>query len=338
MSATPAVLSTFRLGDVALRSGAALPGAELVYATYGRLNAAGDNCVLLPTYYTGTHRSYEPWIGPGRALDPERFFIVIPNMFGNGVSTSPSGGLGASFPEVSVHDNVVCQHRLLTEALGVRRIALVAGWSLGAVQSHYWAAAFPEMVEALLAVCGASRCWPMNRVFLEGARAALQADPVYAAGRYREPPVAGLRAFGRVYAGWAYSPAFFRDGLYRELGAADLDAFLAQWEAEHEAWDANDLLAMLRTWASADVGDLPGCGGDFRRALSRTTARAVLTPCDRDAYFTLEENAIEAACMPAAELLPLSSPYGHCAGAPGRFPAEAEFVERQLRRLLTHGA
>ncbi|MGE0237169.1 MAG: hypothetical protein AB7S59_00495, partial [Parvibaculaceae bacterium] len=131
-----------------------------------------------------------------------------------------------------------------------------------------------------------------------------------------------------------YSAAFFRDELYRQLGAKSLEAFLEAWEAEHEAWDANDLLAMLRTWLDADVGDVPGCSGDFRRALARTKARAVLMPCDRDAYFTVEENAIEAACMPDVELLPLSSPYGHCAGAPGRFPAETTLIVQQIRRLL----
>lgn len=322
------------LGDVTLASGATLPGAELVYATYGTLNASGDNCVLLPTYYTGTHASYARWIGEGRALDPARYFIVIPNMFGNGVSTSPSHGLGADFPTVSILDNVACQHRLLTETLGVKRIAMVAGWSMGALQSVAWAAAYPDMVETLFSLCGASRCWPLNRVFLEGVAAALKADGDWADGRYETPPIRGLRAFGRAYCGWAYSAEFFREGLYANLGPKTLDAFLRAWEREHEDWDANDLLAMLNTWVTAEIGDLPGCDGDYRVALGRIQARTVLSPCDTDSYFTVAENAIERALIPGAELRPIVSPYGHCAGAPGRFAKETAFVERRFAALL----
>jgi homoserine O-acetyltransferase len=320
--------STFALGDVRLERGGTLPNAVLAYATYGEPNAAGDNCVLLPTYYTGTHRSYTCLIGPGRALDPTRWFIVIPNLFGNGVSTSPSHGTTpgerAAFPHVTIGDNVACQRRLL-EHLGVRRIALVAGWSLGAIQTYAWAATHPDLVDAFLPYCGAARCWPMNAVFLEGVRAALCADAAFAGGAYVRPPTAGLRAFGRVYAGWAYSAAFFRERLYRDLGYEDLEAFLTAWEDEHLAWDANDLLAMLWTWRHADLD---------ADALRRIRARGIVMPCDQDAYFTLAENTLEAAFVPNATLRAFRSPYGHCAGAPGRFPRETRFLEDAMRELL----
>jgi homoserine O-acetyltransferase len=330
-------VARFGLGTLRLSGGACLDEAFITYATYGRLNQAGDNCVLLPTYYTGSHHSYAALIGPGRALDPARHFIVIPNMFGNGLSSSPShrpaGPARAAFPAVSLHDNVAAQFRLV-EALGVRRIALAAGWSMGAMQAYYWAALHPGMVANLLPICGAARCWPLNRAFLHGVKAALTADAAYAGGAYFLPPAAGLRAFGRVYAGWAYSARFFREGLYRQLGAPTLEDFLLAWEDEHLAWDAGDLLAMLGTWAAADIGDLPGCGGDWMRALARIEARTIVMPCDTDAYFTLEENALEVAAIPGAELRPLVSPYGHCAGAPGRFPAESAEIARAMRELL----
>lgn len=329
-------LGHFSLGDVTLRSGAVLTDAVLVYATWGKLNAAGDNCILLPTYYTGTHQSYAQLIGPGRALDPERYFIVSPNTFGNGVSSSPShrpvGAMRAAFPAVDIHDNVTCQHRLLHEHLGVRHVALASGWSMGAMQSYYWAAAYPEMVQALLPVCGTARCWPLNRVFLEGVAAALRADGNYSGGAYLEPPVAGLKAFGRAYCGWAYSAPFFREALYRQLGAESLEAFLVQWEDEHLAFDAGDLLAMLTTWTNADIGTLPSV--DYRAALARITARTIVMPCRYDAYFTAEEAAHEAAFIPGARVEALDSVYGHCAGAPGRFPVETAQIEHAMRELL----
>ena len=126
--------SLFNLGDVQLQSGETLSGAQLAYKTYGALNKTGDNVVVLPTFYTGTHDRNEGFFGIGRAIDPARHFIVSINLFGNGLSSSPGNAElpchGAKFPRVTFFDNVACQHRLLTEVLNVERIALVAGWSM----------------------------------------------------------------------------------------------------------------------------------------------------------------------------------------------------------------
>lgn len=328
----------FRLGDVVLQSGAVLGDASIAYRTYGRLNEPRDNCIVFPTYYTGTHRSNERLIGPGRALDPARYFIVVPNLFGNGVSSSPSNMPAAfaanRFPRVTVFDNVTCQHRLVVEHLGVRRVALVTGWSLAAIQAYHWAALFPDLVERLLPFCGAARCSAHNFAFLEGAKAALCADAAYQDGAYERQPEKGLRAFGRVYAGWAYSQAFFRDGLYRRLGYRSLEQFLVAWEEEHLAWDANDLLLKLWTWQHADPSANACYGGDFERALRSIRAKTIVMPCDQDLYFTLDDNRAEAALIADAELRPFRSPYGHCAGAPGRFAEETAFLERAITDLL----
>lgn len=314
----PDTTATFEAGDLALDSGEVLREALIVYRVIGQPDADRANCILLPTYYTGSHRSYDAMIGPGRALDPARWCILIANMIGNGWSTSPSHRPdGAPFPVVSIADNVRVQERLLREHLGITRLALAAGWSMGAMQAIGWAALFPDKVERLLAWCGAARCWPLNRVFLEGVRAALLADS--SPGR-----AAGLRAFGRAYAGWAYSAAFFRDEGWRALGMESLDAFLHHWEDDHATWHAEDLLVMLETWRTADLVPL----------LPAIRARSVIMPCDTDAYFTESENRIEAGLIPGAELQVLRSDAGHCAGAPGRFPAETARIEGEIARLL----
>ncbi len=326
------------LGDFPLQSGQMLRSARLAYKTYGTLSPGGDNCVVFPTYYTGNHHSNARLIGAGRALDPARYFIVVPNLFGNGLSSSPSNTVGeqagADFPQVTIYDNVMAQHRLVTGHLGVKAIELVTGWSMGAVQSFQWAALFPELVQRLLPFCGAARCSPHNFVFLEGVKAALCADAGFLAGRYVSPPKTGLRAFGRVYCGWAYSQAFFRDGLYRQLGCDSVEAFLVAWEDEHLAWDANDLLAKLWAWQYADLSANPSFKGDFAAALGAIRARTIIMPGDRDLYFPVEDSRIEADLIPGAELRPFRSDYGHCAGAPARFPAETAFLEQALRELL----
>lgn len=322
-------LRAFHLGRFPLSGGGVLADAVLTYRLWGR---PGAPAILLPAYYTGTSASQAALIGPGRALDPERYLIVATDLFGNGNATSPSHG-HRPFPAVSVTDNVAAQARLL-EALGVGRLMLVQGWSLAAIQAWHWAALHPDRVEAILPVCGASGCWPLNRVFLSGLRRVLTVDPGFAAA----PPGIGnlpraLAAFGRVYAGWAYSAEFWRDGLWRVLGHDSAEALLQWWEEDHLGWDAHDLAAALDCWAGADIVAATGAAG-LAEALGRITARVIAMPCETDRYFTLAENALEVAATPGAELRPLSSPFGHCAGAPGRFAAETAAIEAAARALL----
>jgi homoserine O-acetyltransferase/O-succinyltransferase len=329
--------STFELGNVALQSGDVLEGARLVYATFGELNASRDNVVLFPTYYTGTHRENAAMIGKGRALDPERHFIVIPNMFGNGVSSSPSNHepqRGAAFPRVTVFDNVQCHRRLLDEVFGVARVALAFGWSMGAQQAYHYAALFPDHVAALLAVCGSARTSAHNWVFLEGIKAALLADPDFDGGRYVRPPKRGLAAFGRVYAGWAYSEAFFRKGLFREVGCDSASALLDAWAREHEAWDANDLLAMLYAWQHADIGDNSVHRGDYERALGAITARTIVMPATTDLYFPKEDSAIEVSHLRNGELRVIETDWGHVGGGPNRNRDATTVIERAIADLM----
>jgi homoserine O-acetyltransferase/O-succinyltransferase len=327
----------FLLGDVPLQSGRVLLQARLSYATFGQLNPARDNTVLYPTHYTGTHVDNARLIGKGRALDPDRYFIVVPNLFGNGVSSSPSNHpvqAGADFPSVTLFDTAHCQKRLLNEVFGVKRLALAFGWSMGAQQAYHFAALFPESVPRLLAVCGSAKTSAHNWVFLEGVKAALLADADFELGRYTRPPKRGLAAFGRVYAGWAYSQAFFRAGLYRELGYDSPAALLDNWAAQHEAWDANDLLTMLDTWQLADISNNTLYAGNVQRALGAIRARSIIMPARTDLYFPPEDSALEVASIRRGELRVIESDWGHIAGGPERNAASTAFMERALRELL----
>jgi len=112
---------TFDLGDVKLLSGKILKSAKLTYKTYGTLNKASDNVIVLPTFYTGTHKRNEGFFGSGRAIDPNKHFIVSIDMFGNGLSSSPSNATnhqdGPRFPDITLWDNIKCQQKLLTQKL-----------------------------------------------------------------------------------------------------------------------------------------------------------------------------------------------------------------------------
>lgn len=330
--------SIFELGDVRLQSGETLRNARLAYATYGNLNSTGGNVVLLPTFYTGTHLRNEALFGTGRAVDPARHFIVSINLFGNGFSSSPSNLAppqdGSRFPHVTLFDNVACQHRLLTEYLGVRRIALIVGWSMAGMQAYQWAAQYPEMVEAILPYCASARCSPINHAFLDGPKAALQADADWCGGEYGTPPERGLRAFARVYVAWAYSAKFFKEGLYRQMGFESLESLVREWEADHLRWDANDLLAKIWTWQHADISDNRIYDGNFDGALRAIRARAIVMPSSTDMYFVPDDNEAEVEGMPRAELRTFDTAWGHCVGSPGRVPEFQRALDEVAAELL----
>jgi len=329
----------FAAGGVELQSGVRLADVKLAYKTYGRLDDRRDNVVILPTAYAGRHRQNEWLIGPGMALSPERYFIVAPNMLANGLSSSPSNTPapheGGRFPLVTLFDMVRLQHRLVTERFGAERVKLVLGWSMGGQQAFHWGAMYPQMVERIAPFCSSARTSRHNFVFLEGLKAALTADAAFRDGAYDAPPLRGLRAFARVYAGWAWSQGFYREELdLKALGAASLDDFiLGVMEKGLIGRDANDLLAMLATWQQADISANPAYGGDFGAALGAITARAMVMPCATDLYFPPEDSAIEVAQMPNAELRTIPSIWGHMAGS-GLNAEDARFIDSALAELL----
>ena len=328
----------FDLGDVALQKGATLRDAKLAYKTYGTLNARKDNVIIQPTWYSGQHTDVEWTIGEGMALDPAHYFIIVPNMLGNGLSSSPSNTPPpydrARFPNVTACDNVRLQHRLVTERFGIERIRLVTGWSMGALQTFHWGCLYPDMVERIVPTCGSARCSRHNFVFLEGVKAALTADDAWNGGWYEAPPTKGLRAMARVYAGWGFSQTFYRIEEDLKLGFSSLEDFLiAFWEGFFIHKDANNLLAMLWTWQNGDIGDNALYGGDFKKALGAIRAKAFVMPGRTDLYFPPEDSEIEVAHMPNAELRVFESSYGHFASS-ALNPADVAFQNEAIKEIL----
>jgi homoserine O-acetyltransferase len=332
--------SIFECGDVRLQSGMTYRGAKLAYRTYGRLNADKSNAIVLPTSYGAQHPDLEWTIGPGRALDPARWFIVIPNLFGNGLSSSPSNTPPpfdrGRYPHFTLADNVRQQQRLLAGVFGIETVALAVGWSMGAQQSYHWAALFPDRVRRMAAICGSARTSPHNFVFLEGVKAALTGDPAWREGWFHAHPVQGLRAMGRVYAGWALSQAFYREHGWHRLGYGSLEDFLVHnWEGNFLRRDGNNLLAMLWSWQHADIGANELYAGDLTAALGAIAARALVMPCRHDLYFPPEDSAAEVERMPNAELRVIESIWGHRAGNPAAGnPEDDAFIQAALKELL----
>jgi homoserine O-acetyltransferase len=329
----------FNLGDIKLLSGKVLKSAKLIYKTYGKLNKDCSNVIVLPTFYTGTHVRNEGFIGKDRAINPNKFFIVSINMFGNGLSSSPSNTAkpqnGARFPKITLWDNVHCQHKLLTEKLKIKKIALVTGWSMAGCQSYQWAAQYPKMVKAILPFCASSKTSIHNHVFLEGVKAALLADKNWNKGNYKKQPMSGLKAFGRVYAGWAFSQDFYRQKLYKKIGYNSVKNLLDDWADDHaKNWDANDLLSKLQTWQLNDISEGPIYNKNYIKALKSIKAKTILMPCNQDLYFRTKDNEFEKKFIPNVSLRSFNSPYGHCAANPGNDKDFEKKLDKNINELL----
>ena len=329
----------FKLGNVKLLSGKILNSAELAYKTYGKLNKSGSNVIVLPTFYTGSHIRNEGFIGKNRAINPNKYFIVSINMFGNGLSSSPTNAVkiqkGSKFPTITLWDNIYCQHKLITEKLKIKKIALVAGWSMAGCQSYQWAAQYPEMVKAILPFCASSKTSIHNHVFLEGVKSALQADKNWKNGNYTKQPVEGLKAFGRVYAGWAFSQDFYRKKLYKKLGFKNVNDLLKEWGNDHaKNWDANNLLSKLQTWQLNDISKGPKYNNNYIKALKSIRAKTILMPCNQDLYFRTEDNKYENKFIPRSSLRPIDSPFGHCAANPGNDKNFEKKLDLNIKELL----
>jgi homoserine O-acetyltransferase len=334
----------FVISNIRSESGVTLPQARVVYGTYGHLNAAKDNAVLLPSHYMADYHGYEWLIGPGRALDTSQLFLVATELFGNGHSSSPSNTPepyhGPRFPVMTIRDNVEAVHRLLIDELKITHVRAIIGFSMGAEQAFQWAVSYPNFAERIVATSGTAKCYPHGVVRLEGQIAALTADAAFKSGDYTAPPTKGLEAFAMVWMGWLFSQEWWRKELWRT--AAQPGTTFEQFVENRRrnfipGADANDLILQMRTWERHDVGTTPGFGGDVERALRSIKVPLLYMPSETDMYFPVGDARYEAAFIPGVTLVPIPSVWGHTAGAASN-PADGKFLNETIGRFLSASA
>ena len=327
------------IGDLALEEGDTLRGCQLAYQTMGTLNAAKDNAVLVTTWYSGNHGIMrDTYVGPGRAIDPAEYFVVLVNQIGSGLGTSPhnlAGPYGRSrFPKVRIGDDVVAQERLLREVLGVEELALVFGGSMGAQQTYEWAVRFPDRVKRAAPLAGTARIYQHCAVFAQTLVDALRADPGYADGWYGASTDVrgGLQRHAGLFALHVLSNEFWTGEHWRALGFSSPHDFVVGFlEAYFELMDAGDLLAQNWKWRHGDVSR--HTGGDLAAALGRITAKTFVMPISSDKFFPPEDCAAEQELIPGSELRVIEDVHGH-ASLFGLSPSYGEQVDTALRDLL----
>ena len=331
---------SFEIHNFHTESGVTLPAVKVVYGTYGHLNAAGDNAILLPSHYMADMHGYEWLIGPGKALDPTRQFLITSELFGNGRSSSPSNTAepfhGPRFPVTTIRDNVAAVHQLLTQELGVRHLKAVIGFSMGAQQAFQWAVSYPDYMDRIVATSGTAKTYGHGIVRLESEITALTTDQAFQGGDYKEEPVKGIQAFSLVWTAWLFSQEWWREELWKteEPPGTTFAQVVEHYKTNFiPGADANNLILQMRTWEQHNVGATVGFAGDLPKALGSIKAQVLYMPSATDLYFPVTDAQYEAPFIPHCTLLPIPSLWGHPAGA-GASPADEKFLNQHIAAFL----
>lgn len=335
----------YRIGDFKLEGGEVIKDFSISYVTHGTLNAAKSNAVLMVTAISGNHHRLDFLIGPGKALDPTKYFIVATDAIGNGLTTSPSNSTSQprmQFPRFLIRDMVNSQHRLLTEHLGISHVVAVIGPSMGGMQTLQWGVSYPDFMDSLVALVPLAKTPAWTVTVLEASRKAIMLDPAWKDGNYTSPPVNGIRLWRDILNFLAArTPDMYR---YQFSNQLDVLPWLKQGEdAAIPSFDANDWI--YQTWAydRHDVGTTPGMNGDYARALRAIKAKTIILLGQKD-LLNPEWEPVEASRYIRDVRVVTISPQtitGH-ASAGGILPADVDFLNGEITPFLDlvtqHGA
>lgn len=343
---TPATQGAYEIhdiGNLVLEEGDTLRGCKLAYRTHGQLNAAKDNMVLVTTWFSGTGKIMEDvYVGAGHALDPTKYFVVIVDQIGSGLSSSPHNTPApqnmANFPKIRIGDDVVAQHKLVTQKFGVTELALVFGGSMGGQQVYEWAVRYPDMVKRAGVIAATARNTFHDFMFTETLIEAVTSDPAWKGGWYErsEEVRDGLSRMAKIFAVMGWSTEFYEKRRWMSLlgMSSERDFIDGVMRAYFAPMDANDLLCKAWKWQRGDVSR--HTNGDLAKALSRITAKVYTMPISHDMFFPPRDCEAEQKLIPKGELRIINAIEGHMA-LNGFDPDYTAQVDSHLRELLgTH--
>src|SRR3954467_12053320 len=335
LAASPALAHTpaepphqsYKIGDFQLESGEAIRDFSISYVTHGTLNADKSNAILMVTAISGNHHRIDFMIGAGKALDPDKFFIICTDAIGNGLTTSPSNSKAQprmQFPKFAIRDMVESQYRLVKEKFGIEHLVAVIGPSMGGMQALQWGVSHPDTMDALVAMVPLAKTPAWNVAVLEASRKAIMNDAAWKDGNYDAPPEKGIRLWRDILTLLAartpdmYS-AQFKNGM-------DVLPWMEQQETSMiKAFDANDWIYQTGAYERHDVGTPAGFNGDTAKALGSIKAKTLILTGTKDLLNPEFEPVEMGKNIPQVKMLTISpgTVTGH-ASAGGGAPSDVE--------------
>ncbi len=326
------------IGDLALEGGEVIKDFKISYVTHGTLNAKKSNAILMVTAISGNHHRLDFVIGPGKALDTDKYFIVATDAIANALTSSPSNSTAQprmKFPKFAIRDMIASQHRLLTQHLGINHVVAVVGPSMGGMQVLQWGVSHPDFMDGLVAMVPLARTPAWTVMVLEATRKAIMLDPAWNHGDYQKPPEAGIRLWRDILNVLAArSPEMLRDQFPdKPLEVLPWDQTLGT--SLIGAFDANDWIYQTWAYEKHDVGTTPGMNGDLTKALRAIKAKTLILTGTKDLLNPEWEPQDAARFIRDVRVVPISpgTVTGHAA-AGGAIPSDVDFLNRETGAFL----
>jgi homoserine O-acetyltransferase/O-succinyltransferase len=326
------------LGNFRFESGETIDELKVSYVTYGKLNAARDNAVLSLQHFTGDHHDNEFLIGPGKALDPEKYFVIATDFLANAklrqdLTTGPTNsGLKMRFPRITARDWVNADSKLVKEYLGINHVVAAIGSSIGGINAFQLAVSHPDFVSAIIPVAASPQTNPQTRMVLRHVRDVIALDPGWYSGMYDVNPTTGLKLALMELVPWFRAPQWYMDELTTSNKLRNYEAF---WQQVWSGLDARDLYYQLDGWSEFNVGDTPGFNGDPKAALAAIKAKVLLIGVigQQDQLIRREELQFAKNAIHDATYLEFPSPTGHTASI-GVDPKFNETINSEIAKFL----
>jgi homoserine O-acetyltransferase len=314
-----------RIGDLRLDSGKIIRDCAVGYRTFGRLNKDKSNAVLFPTAFGWRSAGLASRIGPGKLVDGEKYFVIVVDSLGDGISSSPSTSKsqpGLDFPEFSIRDMVSAERQLVVETLRLRRLRAVMGFSMGGAEAFQWAVSYPDFVDKVVSIVGSPQLTTYDLLLWRATLLALESDPGWKEGRYTSQPPLHLMNMAQMLA--LQTPEY----LVTHSPRREYQKFESELVQGPDDLDANDTLRQIQALLSADVaapfgGSLP--------AAAATVRSQTLVIVNKQDHLMNPRPAADFARMVHGELIELDSDCGHRAHACEMKrigEAVAEFLEK----------
>ena len=314
------------LGDFRLVSGEVIRDCRLGYRTFGKLNAEKSNAVLFPTWFTGTTENLVGLIGPGKLVDPDKYFVILADALGDGVSSSPSNSKQQPhmrFPAFTIGDMVNSQHTLVEHVLRIPHLHGVMGISMGGMQTFQWMVAYPDFTDLAIPIVGSPKLTSYDLLLWQSGIHAIQADVNWKDGDYTSPPEAGLRTLADIDALAIQTPSY----RVRETRPEDFGKFLETTERDTiHGFDANNWIRQAQAMMGHDVSR--PFNGDMAKAAAAVNARVLVIVALQD-HMVNPQPALAFAGLLHAPTLELDSDCGHLANG-----CQATKVDAAVERFL----
>ena len=311
-------------------AGPQLENVKIGYVTYGKLNDAKTNAVLLvPGTSSGRHWA-DDYVGPGKMYDTDKYFFIGVDAVGGGNSSQPSDGLGMSFPQYTIRDMVHTQHEFLTKGLGLSVLTAVAGPSMGSFQGVEWGINYPTYMKGLVLIVPAARSDQHFHAIVDAVEGMITLDPAYKDGKYDQNPTEGIKRAGMIYFPWLFSDEYLQTLKAPEQYQAGLMAFGTGWS---KTWDANALVIRYRASRNHDAS--APYGGDMKAALGRVQAKTLLLTSQTDRTIPAYLSRELFAGVKNAQYVEIPTIRGHLGGAaPLKGSAEEAYMAEKIRAFL----